>query len=199
MLVKICGIQTLDAAKAAVEAGADFIGFVFAESSRRMTPKKAKEIAERIPPSVQKVGVFVNEDRQTIKNVAETVGLDIIQLHGDESPAFVERIPYRTIKALSIDELENICITDYKSDFYLIDSPPTVYRGGSGLTFDWTVIEEKQVPKDKLLLAGGLHPNNVQKAISIVQPKGVDVSSGVETNGEKDVEKIKTFIIRAKG
>lgn len=193
MLIKICGIQTVEAAQVATNAGADFIGFVFAKSSRQITAKKAAEICKTLPASVKKVGVFVNEQQAMIEKIASQVGLDVIQLHGDEPPSMIDKLPYETIKAFSIDDLKHLSVEQYNSDYYIVDSPPTVYRGGTGVTFDWDLIPQTMV-REKLILAGGLHPGNVSDAITAVNPLGVDVSSGVETDGIKDLEKIKEFI-----
>ncbi|MGM8211356.1 phosphoribosylanthranilate isomerase [Virgibacillus sp. W0430] len=198
MLVKICGIQTVEAACTAIEAGADFIGFVFAPSKRRISAFKAAEIAHALPSPIKKVGVFVNERAETIRAIAETVELDFIQLHGDETADFAAALPYRIIKAYTIDQAMCENISDFPCDYYLIDSPAQKYRGGSGEAFAWEKITKLSVDPNKLLLAGGLTTENVRQAITVAQPVGVDVSSGVETNGIKDNLKIKTFIQKAK-
>lgn len=195
--VKVCGIQTIEAAEVATQAGADMIGFVFAKSKRSVTVDQAKKIACTIPSSVKKVGVFVNKTSEEIIAIAEQVGLDVIQLHGDEPPEMLGKLPYPTIKAFPIDKIDHI--NSYAADFFLIDSPAEKYRGGSGKTFDWRLIDDLQINRNKLILAGGLTAQNVQEAISVVQPIAVDTSSGVETNGKKDHDKIKQFIAQAKG
>lgn len=198
MLVKVCGIQTREAAEVVVQEGADFIGFVFAESKRKISPEQATEIASGLPNQVKKVGVFVNEQPKRMIEIAKQVGLDYLQLHGDEPAEVARKLPFRVIKVFVADSsnLENI--QDYPCDYYLIDSPAGKYRGGSGKTFNWELIEELKLDRSKLILAGGLTVENVQQAIKVVHPIGVDVSSGVETNGEKDVLKIKQFIKNAK-
>ncbi|SFE15984.1 phosphoribosylanthranilate isomerase [Lentibacillus persicus] len=198
MHVKICGMTTREAAQEAAEAGADFIGFVFAPSKRQITPKKAAEISAGLPSSVKKVGVFVNETKETIIQTAETAGLDIIQLHGDEPALFAEALPYPVIKAFRMGKHDIAEIQAYPCDYYLIDSPKGPNRGGNGTTFDWARLTDAGLNTEKLILAGGLTPENVQSAISIAKPAAVDVSSGVETNGEKDLEKISQFIHNAK-
>lgn len=199
MQVKICGIQTVEAAQIAADAGADYIGFVFAPSKRKISPKKAAMIVKQIDSPVKKVGVFVNEAPENINRIAHEVGLDIIQLHGDELPSIVNQLAYPTIKAYSIDQVIGMDNIPFPSNYLLIDSPPTIYRGGSGKIFDWQLAKELPIPSHRLILAGGLTPENVQQAIATVQPACVDVSSGVETNGEKDHEKIIQFIANAKG
>lgn len=195
--VKICGIQTTEHAITAIQAGADLIGFVFAPSNRQITPNEAAEIATQLPSSIKKVGVFVNEEVDIIIKTAKQVGLDFIQLHGDETPDMIKQLPYKIIKAFPIDKAEKIHL--YSCDYFLIDSPAEKYRGGSGKTFDWTLINDLEIDQRKLILAGGLNAENVKEAITLVQPAIVDTSSGVETNGVKDHIKIKNFIAKAKG
>lgn len=190
MLVKICGITTVEAAQAAVNAGADFIGFVFAPSSREVTVEKAKRISAFIPQTVHKVGVFVNEAPEDITSIAEAVNLDYIQLHGDESPSIAEQLPYKIIKAFSAKDSRRTDITNYPCDYYLVDSP----KAGSGETFDWKLLHSLSLDHRKLILAGGLSSKNINHAVKQVNPAGADVSSGVETNGKKDNKKIKEFI-----
>ncbi|MDC3414813.1 phosphoribosylanthranilate isomerase [Terrihalobacillus insolitus] len=199
MQVKICGVKTIDAAQHAVQNGADLIGFVFAKSKRRITKEQAKEIAQIIPEHVKKVGVFVNEPLDSIKDIAATVGLDYVQLHGDETPEFCEAVPYPVIKAFSIQSKEDFyAIRDYKCDYFLLDSPSGKYRGGNGTAFDWSLTKHLSNVKGKVILAGGLSSENVSQAIAEANPQGVDVSSGVETDGEKDLNKITAFIREAK-
>lgn len=197
MLVKICGIRTKEAAEAAVQAGADFIGFVFADSKRNISAERAAIIAQGLPTQVKKVGVFVDEQPERMIEIAKLVGLDYLQLHGDESVDIASQLPFNIIKAIPAEPFYLNKIRGYPCDYYLIDSP-SENRGGSGKTFNWELMEKYDLDRKKLLLAGGLTEGNVQKAIEIVHPIGVDVSSGVETNGEKDVVKIKRFIHKAK-
>lgn len=199
MLVKTCGIMTKEAADTAVQAGVNFIGFVFAPSKRYLTPEQAADIASIVPSPVKKIGVFVNETVETITSVAEKVGLDYIQLHGDETAEFAEQLPYRVIKAFPATQESFAKLKDYPCDYYLIDSPFGTNRGGNGTAFDWTVLKELNLDSNKLFLAGGLTPENVQQAIRLTEPIGVDVSSGIETDGSKDLSKIKNFILNAKG
>ena len=198
MFVKICGIKTLDAAKTAQEAGADFIGFVFAPSNRRISPIDAANITKQLSPKIKKVGVFVNESVENIKHIAKLVGLDYVQLHGDEPAHFAAQLPYPIIKAFSVHTVDPKTIHQYPCDYVLIDSPGEKYRGGSGNVFNWKTIDELQIDKRKLILAGGLNEANVREAIESVQPIGVDVSSGVETDGVKDHQKIQSFIKQTK-
>ncbi|WP_117161100.1 phosphoribosylanthranilate isomerase [Paraliobacillus sp. X-1268] len=199
MLAKICGITTIEAGLQAAEAGADFIGFVFAKSKRQVTKQQARLIAEKLPDNVKKVGVFVNEELATIQDIAKTVGLDYVQLHGDESAAFCKEVNYPVIKAFQIrDQADVEQLVGYQCAYFLLDSPAGKYRGGNGETFNWSLVKDIPAIEGKVLLAGGLHAGNVAEAIEEVNPTGIDVSSGVETNGAKDNEKIKAFIHEVK-
>lgn len=200
MKVKICGIKSVEAARHAVESGADALGFVFAESKRKITSEDAKRIIETLPGDIWKVGVFVNVNPQTIRETALIVGLTHIQLHGEENYYDYEEIGLPLIKSASVASNEDVKMIDsLYAPYILLDSPPGQYKGGNGSTFDWNVVEGLGNSKANIILAGGLSPANVQEAISKVKPLMVDVSSGVETDGEKDFAKIKDFIKRAKG
>lgn len=198
MLVKICGIKTVEAANAAVQAGTDFIGFVFAPSKRQITPNAAAQIVHTLPQHVKKVGVFVNETVENMIEIAEKVGLDVMQLHGDEPASVAEQLPYQVIKAFPVNRDKLSMIQNYPCDYYLLDSPIGGNRGGNGTTFDWDLANDLTIDRKKVILAGGLTSENIQAAIERVQPAGVDISSGVETNGEKDFNKIQQFIHNAK-
>ncbi|MBT2639515.1 phosphoribosylanthranilate isomerase [Bacillus sp. ISL-39] len=199
MKVKICGIKTVEAASHAVENGADALGFVFAESKRQITVLQAQQIIAETPAHVWKVGVFVNEDAAKIQQIAATAGLTHIQLHGDEVPGDYRSVGLPLIKAVSVKspgDLEKI--GEIEADFILLDSPPAEYRGGNGLSFEWELANALKNTSTNVILAGGLDSVNVREAIAKVNPLMVDVSSGVETNGEKDLVKIKGFINNAK-
>ncbi|GAE94383.1 phosphoribosylanthranilate isomerase [Gracilibacillus boraciitolerans JCM 21714] len=197
--VKICGLKNKEAIEAAANNGADFIGFVFAKSKRRVTKDEATKLAQYVPDHVKKVGVFVNETSENIQAIAREVGLDYIQLHGDETPEFCKELGLPVIKAFEVKEASDLDkISAYDCAYYLLDSPAGKYRGGSGETFDWSIVKEYDFLSKKILLAGGLRADNIQKAIAEVAPAGVDVSSGVETDGEKDLEKIQAFLYAAK-
>ncbi|MBT2677909.1 phosphoribosylanthranilate isomerase [Bacillus sp. ISL-35] len=199
MKVKICGIRTVETALHAVQCGTDALGFVFARSKRQIMAQEAKNIIETIPEHIWKVGVFVNEDSAEIKRIAESVGLTHIQLHGDEVPADYQSIGLPIIKAVSVHSPKDLEKIDaIEADYILLDSPPTEYRGGNGSSFEWNLVKAIGKSKKNIMLAGGLDPENISKAIAKVNPCMVDVSSGVETNGEKDLTKIKDFITNAK-
>lgn len=196
--VKICGICDPDSASAAVEAGADALGFVFAPGKRMLSPRMAREIAKTVPPFVSRVGVFVNPGAGDVTRIAAYVGLDYVQLHGDESPEFCRSLGCRVIKAFPVAKSEDLDRAEnYRVDAYLLDTLAPGARGGTGLTFDWRLAAGFRA--GPLILAGGLTPENVAGAIEAVRPYAVDVSSGVETGGRKDPAKIKEFIRRVKG
>lgn len=198
MLVKICGITTTEAAEVAAAAGADFIGFVFAPSKREITKERAKEIRQVLPSTVKTVGVFVNETVENMQHIKDYVGLDFIQLHGDESDDVAHALASQTIKAFPVTKETLPEIQTYPANYYILDSPIGGARGGNGTVFDWDLATDLPIEKSKIILAGGLDAENVQTAIQRLYPIGVDVSSGVETNGKKDFEKIKQFIHAAK-
>lgn len=198
MLVKICGIQDIETGIVAAEAGADFLGFVFAKSKRQVTPQQARDIIQALPASTKTVGIFVNEPVAQMKEIQELANLDYIQLHGDEKPNVANALQTNTIKAYPVTEETLPTIQSYPSEYYLLDSPIGGARGGNGTTFDWDLAIDLPIKRSKIILAGGLNESNVTEAIQRLHPAGVDVSSGVETNGQKDHEKIKRFISIAK-
>lgn len=201
MKVKICGITDVETAKYTAAMGADAIGFVFAPSRRRVSPEWAKEMIVQLPNMVEKVGVFVNESPHIIEEIATYCGLTMIQLHGEESKEMCDVFSVPVIKAVGIgsrNDLEKAL--GYPCSYILVDSPKgQQYYGGNGETFDWRLLEGMEEHKHKMILAGGLHENNVRTAIQTIQPYMVDVSSGVETDGRKDWGKIKSFLQAAKG
>ncbi|MBD8037659.1 phosphoribosylanthranilate isomerase [Solibacillus sp. A46] len=198
--VKICGLKEIEHVEAAVKAGADFIGFMFAPSKRRITVEEAIELAKSIPSTVKKVGVFVNEQTDIIRQIADQVELDYIQYHGDETQEEIQEIGLPAIKAFSIRGEEDIKrAATYDVDYYLFDSPGTNFRGGSGESFDWMLLDKVNIPMEKVILAGGLNGENVGLAIMLVEPFAVDVSSGVEVDGRKSSTAITNFIEIAKG
>lgn len=205
MKVKICGISDSQNARIAAECGADFIGIVFAESRRRVLPDRAKEIVSVIKDStisgiVKCVGVFVNEMPEQINEIARTCGLDVVQLSGDESPDYCRQIEFPVFKAIrpqTVDKALQLA-KDYSfCEAVLFDTFHKGTYGGSGLTGDWTIAAEA-AKNVRLVLAGGLNSENVHVAVQAVSPWGVDVSSGVETDGVKDAKKIEAFIYAAR-
>ncbi len=193
--VKICGLKEQQHVQAAVEAGAAAVGFVFAPSKRRVTVEQAQQLAKYVPESVLKIGVFVNPSAEELRAAVEKVPLDYVQYHGEESPEFIRQQGYPAIKALSVRGAKDVHMAaNYDVDYYLFDAPGTDFKGGSGHTFDWTLLELVGIPREKLMLAGGLQAENIEEAVSLVSPSMVDVSSGVETDGIKDIAKINAFL-----
>lgn len=189
--VKICGLMEKEDVRAAIDAGADAVGFVFAPSKRKLTIKQAKELAKEVPVGVLKVGVFVNPTAQELEDTVREVALDIVQYHGIETPEFIQVHNYPSIKAFSVrseDDIERA--KQYDTDYLLFDAP----QAGSGIVFDWRLMKGHEVKQEKIILAGGLNPTNVKEAINRVNPYMVDVSSGVEIDGRKDSELIRAFI-----
>lgn len=181
MFVKICGLKTEESVQAAVDAGADAIGFVFADSSRRIDVDTATRLRQHIPGSVRVVGVFLDPALEEVET-ALACGLTDIQLHR-------RTLPLEAFRRFGLPIIE--ASRETEADVVLLDAPVP----GSGETLDWNALHRPDKP---FWLAGGLDSENVTEAIRLVKPDGVDVSSGVETNGEKDNDKIRTFIKRAK-
>lgn len=193
--VKICGLMEEEHVQAAINAGATWIGFMFAQSKRRISIERAAELAKLVPPHVKIVGVFVNPTAQQVHETVEKVGLDYVQYHGTEDAQFIQSLGYPSIKAFSVRGYEDVeRASKYDVDFYLFDAPGTDFSGGSGHVFDWSLLDQLSISKERVILAGGLNSDNVGRAIAQVEPFGVDVSSGVERNGSKDSELIKQFI-----
>ena len=200
MFVKICGVRTLDDALWAVGSGADAVGFNFWPQSRRHIPvARASVIAKRLPPNVRTVGVFVNPSEEEVDRALASGAIDLAQLHGDETPDFCRRFAGRYIKALRlVDESSLTQLADYSSDLVLVDADSPGY-GGSGQRAD-VELARRAAERRRVLLAGGLTPENVAEAIRAVKPYGVDVAGGVESApGVKDREKVTAFIAAAKG
>ena len=196
MLVKICGITNLQDALTAVEFGADALGFNFySKSPRRVNPDKIAKFLEDIPPSILKVGVFVNEPENNVKDIATSLELDYLQFHGDETPSYCEQFATPYWKAFRLkDEKSLELMKKYKCEYYLTDTFTAQVYGGSGITGNWDLAREaKKI--GKVILAGGLTPENIADAIRAVQPSGVDVASGVEEKpGRKDAAKLERFM-----
>jgi phosphoribosylanthranilate isomerase len=197
--IKICGITNLEDALQALELGADALGFVFAPSPRKILPEEAKKIIEKLPPLVVKVGVFVNQDRPWVKEQISRCNLDLLQLHGEETPEYCLFFhPLPVVKSFRIkDESSLEQIPPYLSAVkaFLLDTAGEGKPGGTGKVFRWELALEVQKLGKPVILAGGLNPENVRAAITMVRPYAVDVSSGVETSpGKKDYNKLRQFI-----
>ena len=199
MNIKICGITNQEDALHAISLGAKAIGFIFhKESPRYIRPEKAEEITLFLPPFIQIVGVFVNQSQETIKKITEQCRLDIIQLHGNESPSFCLKLNQRVIKAFHIQNPEDLePIANYQGTVsgILLDTKITGMLGGTGKVFDWGLalkVKELDIP---IILSGGINATNIKKAITMVQPYAIDLCSGVENEpGKKDYNKMKRLI-----
>ena len=194
-LVKVCGITNLEDALAAVEAGAGALGFnFFRPSSRYITVEKAREIINQLPESVLKVGVFVNEDLQSVLRIVAEAGLSAVQLHGDESPEYCNQLAGNYVIKV-FPAVENMQYQTYEVDAIMLDTKDDVLRGGTGRVFDWSIAQRANKSVPKLFLAGGLSPENVVAAINMVQPYAVDACSSLEeTPGKKNHERVRAFV-----
>lgn len=198
--IKICGITNREDALMAVEAGADALGFVFFQGSPRyISPEQAAGIIRCLPPFVQTVGLFVNEEVTTVNRVADQCGLDLVQLHGEESPDYCLAVTRKIIKAFRIKNASDLDhMHDYQVAGYLLDAWSPSAHGGTGTTFNWDIAARVAV-SHCIILAGGLTPENVAEAIVEVTPYAVDVSSGVESvPGKKDAGKVVRFMRAAR-
>ena len=197
MFVKICGITNEDDALFAVAMGADAVGFIFAPSPRQIAPQQVYDITRRLPPEILTVGVFRDELPSRVVEIAHRAGVKAVQLHGRETPeqtAEVANSMRWVIKAFSATSPELRKADRYGTDLVLVDAPAP----GSGKLFDWGLASDVP-PNLRVILAGGLEPDNVADAIKVVEPWGVDVASGVEAEpGIKDPTKVRRFIVNAR-
>jgi phosphoribosylanthranilate isomerase len=201
--VKICGITTIEDALCATDAGTDAIGFVFAPSPRQVSADQACAIREQVPPFVSVVGIFVDPDPKQTMHIFEDVGLDRIQLSGGDERRFLDisgLSPKRLITTVHIgSERDLSAIETTSAGAILLDTKVEGKAGGTGKTFDWDIAAAAKAYGKKIILSGGLNPENVRRAIEIASPHAVDVSSGVESApGRKDPAKVREFIRRAK-
>lgn len=201
MRVKICGITNRHDAESAASLGADAIGFVFAESPRQITVQEASRISKAVGPWIATVGVFVNEKWEAVQRIADQCRLSAVQLHGDESPAYAKKLSkvIKVIKAFRISNRVDLdAIKGYDTDAFLFDSRVPSQRGGSGVSFDWTLLKSRRIGSP-FIISGGLNPENVKQAIRELAPYGVDVASGVESSPrKKSVGRMRDFIKNAK-
>jgi phosphoribosylanthranilate isomerase len=211
MWVKICGTTNLQDALVAVDAGADAIGFVFGPSKRRVTPEQVAEITRALPEAIEKVGVIVNETPERLAEIVRVAGLTGVQLQGDETPAFTNalrrlglRLLVKTVQASAGIDTLAARIESYREvvDGILLDSGSPAERGGTGKRFAWKEAAGvlSGIPNGtRVIVAGGLSPENVSEAIATLHPWGVDVVTGVESEpGKKDPEKVRAFIEAAR-
>jgi phosphoribosylanthranilate isomerase len=189
--VKICGICDAQGAHAAVEAGADLLGFHFCASDRRVTPEEAKAIVDGLSVRPSIVGVFIDQDPSEVREIADFVGLDLLQLHGSEAPGFDAGRPVMKVLKIRDDVVPDATAWP---DPIMLDSWSADQRGGTGRTWDWDLAREL-LENRKVFIAGGLEPGNVGKVVSSYKPYGVDVSSGVEASLRvKDPDKVRAFV-----
>ncbi|MCD5401734.1 phosphoribosylanthranilate isomerase [candidate division NPL-UPA2 bacterium] len=201
--VKICGLTNLEDALAAAELGADALGFVFAESPRRISLERAAEIVRSLPPFLTCVGLFVDELPEMVREAIKECRLNALQFHGTESPDYCRQFMIKTIKAFRLRNENSLeTIPHYRVDAYLLDTYVEGIPGGTGESFNWDLALRARELGRPIILAGGLKPDNVAEAIGRVKPYGVDVSTGVEAEpGKKDYKKMKEFIkiVRSEG
>jgi phosphoribosylanthranilate isomerase len=202
--IKICGITNIDDARAAIDAGADALGFNFyPPSPRYISPEDAREIIEQLPDSVLTVGVFVNEGTESLKNIAARAGIAAVQLHGDESPRYSRELAasYEVIKVLAVaDDFNPQVAQAYEVQAIMLDTRHKTLRGGTGRAFDWSVASQVNQLVPKLFLAGGLSPENIEEAIELVRPFAVDACSALEDSpGRKNRQRMRAFVEKARG
>lgn len=199
--VKICGITSREDARAAVEAGADAIGFIFVEGTPRwIEPEAAADIAREVGPFIATVGVFMDKTVEEIQRIVAVCGLSLAQLHGNEPPELCRQLRLPFVKSIRVQSEDDLAtLSNYpQARAFLLDSYDAERPGGTGKTFPWE-IAAKAAQEAKIVLSGGLTPGNVARAVTHVRPYAVDVSSGVETSpGRKDHRKMREFIEQAK-
>ena len=196
-MIKICGIKDINTAHIAIDNGVNALGFVFAESSRRIFPEDAKKIIQTLPKNILRVGIFVNAPISLVKEISEYCNLTALQFHGTESVDYCRQYKRKVIKAIKVSKNSQLFPNpeSYRGvvKYFLADTYQPGADGGTGKVFPWKDLET--IKKYGLvILAGGLNPNNIFTALSVTNPWGVDVSSGVETRGCKDEKKIKKYM-----
>lgn len=195
--IKICGLRRKEDVAYVNEVRPDYAGFVFAKSRRMVTKEQAKELRKMLHPKIVPVGVFVNEEVSIVAELVREGIIDVVQLHGDETEAYIQQLrekinPVTIIKAIRVAEVSDLKNCELLSvDYLLFDTFSIKEYGGTGHTFDWELIKEVKTP---YFLAGGLNSQNVKDALDMLHPFAVDVSSAVEKDGWKDKEKINAFV-----
>jgi phosphoribosylanthranilate isomerase len=203
VFTKVCGITNPGDAREAADAGADAIGLIFAESPREVNVEEARRISVALPDGVLKVGVFVDAEPEEVLQTAREVGLDLAQLHGDETPETVAAIRgagLPVMKALRVRNAEALAeIQSYGADLIMLDAWSARVRGGTGETFDWGLAKSVK-GRGNIVVSGGLTPENVREAIEFFEPYGVDASSSLEEKpGKKSGERVRRFVRAAEG
>ena len=196
--IKICGLTRTEDIEMVNEFLPDYIGFVFAKSRRQVSAEQAKELKNKLRPAIKAVGVFVNEKPENIAEIANQGIIDLIQIHGDEDAAYCAQLRKLTqapiIKVVRVEREDDLAgIEEFDCDYYLFDTLSSKEYGGTGKAFDHSILYNKEIKKP-FFVAGGLNQDNVAAVIEVIKPFGVDTSGGVETDGSKDVNKIKEFI-----
>ena len=196
--IKICGLTRTEDIEMVNEFLPDYIGFVFAKSRRQVSAEQAKELKNKLRPAIKAVGVFVNEKPENIAEIANQGIIDLIQIHGDEDAAYCAQLRKLTqapiIKVVRVEREDDFAgIEEFDCDYYLFDTLSSKEYGGTGKAFDHSLLYNKEIKKP-FFVAGGLNQDNVAAVIEAIKPYGVDASGGVETDGSKDVNKIKEFI-----
>ncbi len=192
--VKICGICDAEGARAAVEAGADMLGFHFCDSPRRVSPEEAKAIVDDLAVRTRIVGVFIDQPPDEVRQIADFVDLDMVQLHGSEAPGFDAGRPVMKVLKIREGKVPAAAEMDAWPDPIMLDSWSADQRGGTGRTWDWE-LARPLLSSRRVFIAGGLEPGNVGKVVSGFKPYGVDVSSGVESAVRvKDPDKVRAFV-----
>jgi phosphoribosylanthranilate isomerase len=202
-MVKVCGITNPADARVAAEAGADAVGFIFAESPRLVAAEEARRISIALPENVLKVGVFVNAPPEEVLRAAAEAGLDMAQLHGDETPETVAAVRaggLPVMKAIRVRNADDLAgVERFDADLLLLDAYSEKARGGTGERFDWGAAKSLK-GRGNIVVSGGLAPENVREAIDFFEPYGVDASSSLEdAPGKKNEESVRRFIVAAKG
>jgi phosphoribosylanthranilate isomerase len=191
--IKICGIRTVNDAIFCAEVGADGVGLVFADSSRQVDPVLARQISAALPPFVMRIGVFVDTEKDVVERISRYCGLTALQFHGSEDPDYCRSFSLPVLKAVRVcSENDLKGLDSFSVSAFVLDTYHPQLAGGTGQTFDWSLVEKSWITP--VILAGGLDVNNVTEAVLRVRPYAVDVSSGVETEGVKDKNKIKAFV-----
>ena len=201
--VKICGIKSKEEIAIINDFPVEYIGFIFAESKRKVLPEDAAQLKASLRKDIQVVGVFVNESVDKVNEIIDQCGLDVVQLHGEESPEYCKQIHQKVWKSIPVKNAQSLKkINDYQQvvDGILLETYSKDQKGGTGKAFDWDLVKNLQdsLPLKDFILAGGLNPNNIKRAIDTLQPTIIDLNSGLETDGYKDRNKITQLFNRLK-
>ncbi|MFW5976781.1 MAG: phosphoribosylanthranilate isomerase [Bacillota bacterium] len=200
--IKVCGMTNKKNIKNIIKTGVNALGFILADSSRQVTLNKAEKLIKNIPPFISRVAVTVNPDQYQINQIINSKLFDYIQFHGEESPDLIKKSPLKNIKAISISEKNDLKLIDKYNldciDYFLFDNKTQTKRGGTGVSFNWNLIRDISISKP-FILAGGLGPDNVKRAVKLVNPAAVDLNSSIEKSpGIKDIKLYKNTLSEIK-